>query len=322
MKRPREKMRRLLLQQLERRCVMDASGFDELMETTQVADLDATPMMYTMDASDVDFAGTSAVGDLTSDTADFDPAHVMYFSMARGASSDEQDADGLIAVSSFSEDGSVDISELERTTEDVTIQTFGATSTEYSIESDEEAIEFILDIDQNGLVSSVDVWMIINSLNSPDALASGAEYDVNGDSLVSPLDVLIVINELNSAQAGVNGFAAPVVSSSRLATRINPEWMTNSDDSTSDDSTASNSLIAADDMSADESVDESLRLVDSVLAEFDDTSDDASFVGRIMPIETYKKDSSIEEESNEDLSSDALSDSEADGIKEDESLPA
>ncbi len=61
------------------------------------------------------------------------------------------------------------------------------------------------DVDADGLITPIDVLMIINFLNEnpSDGSVAGLPtkspfYDVNGDDFISPLDVLLVINELNS----------------------------------------------------------------------------------------------------------------------------
>jgi hypothetical protein len=65
-------------------------------------------------------------------------------------------------------------------------------------------------VDANGLVTPMDVLLIINYLNldaaglSTDSTVDAALYmDTNGDGIVSPLDVLLVVNALNTGQGGV-----------------------------------------------------------------------------------------------------------------------
>jgi hypothetical protein len=64
-----------------------------------------------------------------------------------------------------------------------------------------------LDVNADGIVSPMDVLMVINTINRPDQyvaqgafkFSNGPYPDVNGDSFVTALDVLLVINHLNRA---------------------------------------------------------------------------------------------------------------------------
>jgi hypothetical protein len=69
-----------------------------------------------------------------------------------------------------------------------------------------------LDVNNDGIISALDVLLAINRLNSGGAMNLPAERpatdageifpDVNGDGYLSPLDILLVMNRLNeSAQA-------------------------------------------------------------------------------------------------------------------------
>jgi len=84
-----------------------------------------------------------------------------------------------------------------------------------------------LDVDDDGFVSPLDAYLIINELNSPTVVgpnrqlpatrgADGFYLDVTGDGFLSPLDVLLVINFLSSRSEACQGeMAAPTATLAR-----------------------------------------------------------------------------------------------------------
>ena len=69
-----------------------------------------------------------------------------------------------------------------------------------------------LDVDNDGVISPLDVLMLVNSLNRDGSrnlpiLNSTPEYyyDVNSDESLSPLDVLLVVNFLNRLDGNAEG---------------------------------------------------------------------------------------------------------------------
>lgn len=60
------------------------------------------------------------------------------------------------------------------------------------------------DVNDDGIVSPLDVLMVVNALNSGDEILPGdnpafdAFVDTSGDDLLSPIDALLVINYLNA----------------------------------------------------------------------------------------------------------------------------
>ena len=80
------------------------------------------------------------------------------------------------------------------------------------------------DVNGDGIVSPIDVLILINEINrrgagplprpgSEGGEGSGIFVDVNGDGVISPIDVLVIINELNRARSDAEGepFSEPGV---------------------------------------------------------------------------------------------------------------
>ena len=80
-----------------------------------------------------------------------------------------------------------------------------------------------LDVNNDGVVTPLDVLVVINHLNRSDRNVSGGEgessdLDVNGDGVVTPLDALSVINRLNLASS------ASAASSASTSGPAEGEW--------------------------------------------------------------------------------------------------
>lgn len=90
-----------------------------------------------------------------------------------------------------------------------------------------------LDTDGDGVVSPLDVLIIINRINSgaPDAITvprtDSFFYDANGDGFASPLDALIVVNYINSQgqNGGGEGEGSSSAATQRVAASLRPDWM-------------------------------------------------------------------------------------------------
>ena len=79
-----------------------------------------------------------------------------------------------------------------------------------------------LDVNADGVLSPLDVLLIINYLNTPaetskpgDGESSDFRLDVNGDGWISPLDVLMLVNHLNSGNASAGGEGESEVEANR-----------------------------------------------------------------------------------------------------------
>jgi hypothetical protein len=292
-------MRKLLLQSLEQRCVLDADGFDTSSMETADQPSEISAMEYRYEKSDSDSDSSSM-----DEPFDFNDLIFMSFG-APDASSDGMDSisDELMDFSGVADDSDVGMESVQRSaTDEMDIQGMDVETLEGILINAVEQFSMHYDVDSNGRLSELDALMIINSINEYSRMHNNAFLvqqlqsdqsflDVNGDTLVTPLDVLIVINEINRNEAA-SGFG-----SSQLA-RVANDTIPGSDDEM-----ALELPPFYSDTETVDSQDWSTELIDQAMMDFDQDAFEQSIVDAsqmiaydISTIDAKKSIGSVDEE--------------------------
>jgi hypothetical protein len=80
------------------------------------------------------------------------------------------------------------------------------------------------DTNNDGLIDSLDVLTIVNSINS-GIIEKGTFPDVDSDDLIGPLDALVIVNKLNSSSNSGNGSGEGLRGEGEAPDRFSTDFM-------------------------------------------------------------------------------------------------